>query len=618
MLERDWDSDRVDSALPRDLGIHSAIPTAAGNDDLPEYVERDFDFKLRTALSANLPQRGSFVVLIGGSSTGKTRSLYEAIYDLVPDWRLSLPTAAADLLALRNAPPTRTVFWLDELQRYLGSDPPLTPECILALEREGNLVVGTLWPDQYARWTVAGGETQQLVKRAVPISVPDDLTATELDKANEAADRDGRIRSALDTRDSGMTQALAGGPSLVMRWEQPATPYTRAIITAAADAHRLGVQSPLNEDLLGEAMYGYLRPHQRAQPRSYQMAQALPHAIEPLYGDVSALYEVDDGRPGTHAGFTVADYLAQHLRRERRTRTVPASTWRALAAQLRRAEDLWSLADSALARLRLGYAELALNRLVHEFGDGRAAAELADLLIRQDRLDEAATALRHQLNSGRRDRVVEKKLGHVAELRERVADVRPPAGPRTPDFPEEVAELLADVGVCDALRRRASGGDVLAAEKLVEHLADRGCVRELRDRAEQDDPLAAEKLADLYAAWGDEDLLVALADAGHRAAELRLSKMHRISSRGENARWEIAARREAVDEGRPEAAVELCTLLFELRDEDNLRAEVDAGTSGAADRLIALYTAQGHESLSLLRAFGLDADGQLVTPKPHP
>src|SRR5688500_17776291 len=79
------DRPRVDLELPRDLGIHSVIPLSGDDDDLPTYVEREFDSQLRIALAANLPSRGSFVVMVGGSSTGKTRSLYEAIYELVPE-----------------------------------------------------------------------------------------------------------------------------------------------------------------------------------------------------------------------------------------------------------------------------------------------------------------------------------------------------------------------------------------------------------------------------------------------------------------------------------------------------------------------------------------------------
>ena len=130
--------------------------------------------------------------------------------------------------------------------------------------------------------------------------------------------------------------------------------------------------------------------------------------------------------------------------------------------------------------------------------------------------------------------------------------------------------------------------------------------------------MAAEALADLYAAWGEVDLLRDRANAGDRAADLRLGKMTRLAARRAGATNEIDGLRTAVDEGRPEASLQLCTLLFELRDERNLKAELNAGTTGAAERLIALYTAQDHPSLIRLRAFGLDADGQLVTPEQTP
>jgi hypothetical protein len=609
---------RVDMAIPRELGIHSAAPMVGSDDDLPTYVEREFDFQLRTALATNLPDRGSFVVMVGGSSTGKTRSLYEAIYQLVPEWGLVQPADASTLLDVKNAPPRETVFWLDELQQYLGGHPPLTAECVRALVRHGNLVVGTLWPDQYAKWTAGRDDVHLLVKSAFVIPVPDALNADELSKAEVIAEQDERIRDALDAREVGLTQVLAGGPRLVMCWEQPANAYAKAMITAAADAHRLGVQSPLSEDVLTGAMFGYLKAHQRVRSADYWLSAALPHATEPLYGDVSPLFPVDDGRAGTLAGYTIADYLAQHVRRKRRTEPVPHHAWQALVTKLHRPEDLRRLVASAAARLRFCYAERALTRLVDEFDDGRAAAELVDLLVRQDRLAEAVDVLHRQLQAHPHDRLAVRKLAHVQELWQRVDEVRPPAGRRTRDIPAAVADILADGGVCDELRREAEAGDTIAAERLIERLVERGCLHEIRDRAERGEVRAAEALADLYLAWGEVELLRDRADAGDRAAGLRLAKIHRLSARRAAAMYEIAELRAAVDEGRPEAALQLCTLLFELRDEKNLKAELNAGTTGAAERLIALYTAQEHRSLIRLRAFGLDADGQLVTPEQTP
>ncbi|MEU4157852.1 hypothetical protein [Actinoplanes sp. NPDC026670] len=607
------DRPRVDLAVPRELGIHSAVPVVDGDDDLPAYVKRDFDSRLRIALATNLPARGSFVVMVGGSSTGKTRSLYEAIYELVPEWDLAQPADAAELLEVKNAPPHGTVFWLDELQQFLGAHPPLTSECIRALVRHGNLVVGTLWPDQYAKWTAGRDDVHLLVKSAFVIPVPDALNAVELSIAEDVARCDSRIRDALEASEAGLTQVLAGGPRLVMCWEQPPNVYAKAMITAAADAHRLGVQSPLSKALLADAMYGYLRGHHRVPTADHWLAEALPYATQPLYGDVSPLFPADDGRAGTLAGYTIADYLAQHVRRKRRTEPLPHEAWEALVTGLRRPEDLRRLATAASARLRYRYAEKALTRLVQEFGHGKAAAELVDLLVRQDRLDDAAEILRQRLLADPQDRFATRKLMHVQDLAQRADQIRTPGRTRTGGLPGAVAGLLADGGVCDDLRREADAGDAIATEKLIERLADRGHLREIRDRADRGEPRAAEALADLYAGWGDAELLRQRAERGERAAELRLSKLRRTAPRSEGSALEIAGLRAKVDDGSHEAALQLCTLLFELRDEDNLRAELNAGTAGAGDRLIALYTAQEHPSLISLRAYGLDAAGALVT-----
>ncbi|WP_203754929.1 hypothetical protein [Actinoplanes cyaneus] len=612
------DRPRVDLAVPRELGIHSAAPILDGDDELPAYVKRDFDSRLRIALATNLPVRGSFVVMVGGSSSGKTRSLYEAIYELVPEWDLLQPADAAELLEAKNAPPRETVFWLDELQQFLGAHPPLTSECIRALVRRGNLVVGTLWPDQYAKWTAGREDVHLLVKSAFVIPVPDALNAEERSTAEDVAKRDSRIRDALDAREAGLTQVLAGGPRLVMCWEQPPTAYAKAMITVAADAHRLGVQSPLSTALLTEAMYGYLKKHQRVPTVDHWLTEALPHATQPLYGDVRPLYEVDDGRAGTSAGYTIADYLAQHVRRKRRTEPLPHEAWQALVTGLRRPEDLRRLAAAASARLRYRYAEKALTRLAEEFGDGRAAAELVDLLVRQDRLDTALEVLRLRLHADPRDLIATRKLAQVQDLVWRVDQMRPAGRTRSAGLDPVVAEFLADGGVCDGLRRDADAGDAIAAEHLIERLVDRGHLDEIRDRADRGEPRAAEALADLYAGWGEVDRLLERAERGERAAELRLSKLRRATTRGESPESEIAGLRAEVDEGSHEAALRLCTLLFELRDEANLRAELNAGTAGAADRLLALHTALGHSALIPLRAYGLDAVGALVTQPSMP
>ena len=71
------------------------------------------------------------------------------------------------------------------------------------------------------------------------------LSTAEYRRAQELAAGDGRISEALDNADAGVTQVLAAGPELVRWWEQAANSYGQAVITAAIDARRLGVETPV-------------------------------------------------------------------------------------------------------------------------------------------------------------------------------------------------------------------------------------------------------------------------------------------------------------------------------------------------------------------------------------
>lgn len=114
----DFRSD-VRLTLDRGLGIHPALDTGGASDRfglLPDYVPRDHDAHLMAVVDAARAGRSGVAVLVGGSSTGKTRALWEAV-DALPDgWRLwhpLTPTAPeAALAALADIAP-KTVVWLN-------------------------------------------------------------------------------------------------------------------------------------------------------------------------------------------------------------------------------------------------------------------------------------------------------------------------------------------------------------------------------------------------------------------------------------------------------------------------------------------------------------------------
>jgi hypothetical protein len=110
---------------------------------LPAYVPREHDTELASVVRAAADGRSGIAVLVGGSSTGKTRACWEALALLRgrPEaWRLWHPIdPSRPDAALRELPGIgpRTVVWLNEAQFYLdvtdgGSDPHAQARELLA------------------------------------------------------------------------------------------------------------------------------------------------------------------------------------------------------------------------------------------------------------------------------------------------------------------------------------------------------------------------------------------------------------------------------------------------------------------------------------------------------
>jgi hypothetical protein len=607
---------RFDEASPRELGVHPAISIGGGADGLPSYVPRDYDDHLRGLIAQGVEQ-GCFVILMGGSSCGKTRSLYEAVRSTVPDWWLVQPAKTQEIHDLLEMPVERTVLWLDELHRYLGADPPLRKADIVALVRGGMIVVGTVWPTHYfARKTFQSDdhdvhvEDRLLLEFAKLITVPDRLTTSERRRASQLAVEDRRIETALAVSDTGFAQVLAAGPDLVNLWEQAPDPYCRAIISAAADARRLGVQSPLSAEALTEAMAGYLSPAQRVVPPASWLDRALRHATSELHGAVSALTPVAGEQAGSLEGYVVADYLTQHIGHVRRTACVPHSLWNVLVTGVRDPDDLRRLASAALARLRYGHAEQALRKLL-EANDRAAAAELVTLLRRQDRLGEAIALTDSWLTGQPADKRIRELRAELVCLQGKAEHVRRHLEDDS-RAAELLAELLADGGRADGLRTLAAAGDAVAAEDLVELLAERGCLDELRELADSGQRFAADRLAELLASLGRTDELQRRAAAGDPAAVLRIDRLVERAAEVEAADVDLAQLQAAADRGDEEYAAELTALLFDAGDQTALLGEINAGTHLAVERYIALLTADpsvGRSELWQIRSFGLRADG---------
>lgn len=607
---------RVRDARPRTLGVHAAICVDGAVGEMPTYVPRDFDAELRAALQVAASD-GGFVLLVGPSSVGKTRSLFEAIAAVLPDWWLLQPVSGSAMYDLLPTPPLRTVIWLDEVQRFLDKADRPTVGLMAQLLRAGLVVAGTIWPDQYDVRTLPGhlsgpdyAEGCALLDLARVVVVPSRFTPAEYRRAAELSRDEPRLTVAIRAGKPRITQILAAGPDLVRRWEYAGDPCGAAVITAAVDARRLGVESPITVEYLRRAVPGYLTVEQQADAPTDWLEQALAYARKKVKNAASAIIPDSGGSMGRTAGYLAADYLLQHSLVSRRAAVLPDAAWQALVQLVDHPQDVQRLARSADARCRYTYA-IAFYRKLADSGDEGAARRLADLLAPRDQ--------KQALNALRPFAAVPYVAGKQTALMIAAGDVdglRVAAGQGDVVAGCQLLGVLAD-GNLELLRANAARGDKLAAAWLHDHDADEQHLERLHQRAAAGDRLARGRLAEILAERGQFALAVqALTDTADNVSGNRVSRDHLADLIARNGEiGQAQARTDAdgdaakaaihpigirgghlalrvsgvlVDQGSPDLAIRV------------MQAHADAFVETADDYLIDLLVACGR--IDLLRA----------------
>ncbi|MFE0652489.1 hypothetical protein ACFVZH_28310 [Streptomyces sp. NPDC059534] len=464
----------VTDPFTSDLEVHRAIRSpVAGLPALPAYVPREHDRALAEAVAHAANGTSRIVVLVGGSSTGKTRACWEALHPLRArdePWRLWHPldpTRPDAALAGLNDLAPYTVVWLNEAQFYLTPDAvgervAAGLRTLLHNQPGPVLVLATLWPDQWDTLTTRAvpdrhAQTRELLD-GHSIRVPDAFSGVDLATLADTAGRDPRLReAATHARDGRIAQYLAGGPALLDRYEN-APPATRALIDTAIDALRLGAGPHIPLTWLTEAAPGYLTDSEWNQTDDDWVEQALDYITTPCHGTPGILLPVKTGTnrnqraTGPAAGhgpgasgpsYRLADYLHHHGRRHRAETIPPIAFWTAGADHAHPA-DLTVLGNAAMARgLFRDAAQLRKRATAH--GDPHAAAALVDHMHRLSPADHrpAQYAAAH-VSLDDVSAVVE--LLNVLERRgagEQAAALAQRAATQTPlDNPRAVAGLL--------------------------------------------------------------------------------------------------------------------------------------------------------------------------------
>ncbi|MEV0584571.1 hypothetical protein [Nonomuraea sp. NPDC050310] len=381
---------------------------------LPPYISREHDRRLRdVVLAAAEGSVSRIAVLVGGSSTGKTRACWQALEvlrDRPEPWRVWHPIdpgrPGAAVARLRQVAPY-TVVWLNEAQFYLAPDQlgeqvaSGLRELLRDTRRGPVLVLATLWPQYWDALTTrpeAGAPDPHAQARELltghMIAVPDAFTRPDLQAMTDRAKGDPRLAEASEhAADGQITQYLAGAPVLLDRYTQ-ASPVTKALITAAMDARRLGAGPHLPLVWLSEAAPGYLTDTQWQQTGQDWLQQALDYAATPCNGIPGILAPIKTGTPRNRRNrratppaaapappangvlYRLADYLDQYGRHHRAGHIPPIDFWTAAARHAHPA-DLTALGQEARDR---GLYRDAAQLLKHATTHGYPGA--AALLLR--------------------------------------------------------------------------------------------------------------------------------------------------------------------------------------------------------------------------------------------
>ncbi|MFI6250486.1 tetratricopeptide repeat protein [Streptomyces sp. NPDC051016] len=566
------------------LGVHPAISGTAVEHRhqefvLPRYVARTHDARLREHLRAAVGAGAAplLVKVVGESCTGKTRTALEAVRAVVPDtFELVFPADASGLAALlaAGAPAPGTVLWLDEAQIHLAG--PLGEDIAAALLRrldaDGPLIViATLWPVHHQALTATPATNspdphhlvRRLLAQARSIDVPDTF-ADDFHSVRHLSARDRSLSTVVELG-STVTQNLAAGPDLVRHFEQPSGRHGRhgrALVAAAMDARRLGVESPLPLRFLRAAAPGYLTDAERAQADTDWFTDAFDYS-RTLIKQV-AVSLPDMPRPtgmGALPGVVgLADYLQQHGRRTRRAMCPPAAFWEAALAHFGQGDDLFRLGFAARLRHRLQWAH-RLYRRAAEVGSAPALSHLAD---------------------GSADPQVAERLYHEAFVAGDTSALL-----RLGLLRENVHDAA---GAADLYRQAITAGDA----------AGYAFLGGMYERA--DDLKEAESLYQRAVEQGANGCLASLArlheNAGNRSAAIRLyrqavnagatgdliflARIHRESGEHEAAE---ACYQEAIDAGAGDILIQLTDIYLRLGDEEGaaalIRRAAEAGVLGA-------------------------------------
>jgi preprotein translocase subunit SecA len=392
---------------------------AAGADRPPPYVRRTRDQCLDQVLG-----KSSFVLVIGPSKAGKSRSAAEAMRRNFGNRRLVIPAKQESLGVLleQEFNFSDSVVWLDNLEDRLN------PEAAEALgkllgEIKRNAKQATILATMRSRpledhmRSGGGGSLEwRVLQRAVQVDFDRMLNADEREAAHRAF-HDARLDEALQRY--GLAEYLAAGPEAVtlLRTGATTSPAGRAAVLAAVDWYRVGLARPVPKPTLERLYPAYLGDDDRVGPEAANRSEAFENGLKWAKAQIeetSALLTEEAG------GLVPFAYLLDYVEDESQG-PIPAGTWDAALNAAKDPSEALAIGQAALSRDEFDFAERGLRPAAADRDSpiaGPAAFSLGTLYEKRDQTNKAVGWYEKAADAGHAGAMY--RLGELAEQRDPV------------------------------------------------------------------------------------------------------------------------------------------------------------------------------------------------------
>jgi TPR repeat protein len=349
----------VKATVHPSIPLQMSEPSAGLSDELPTYIERDADAELRDGLADN---RSVFLVLVGPSTAGKTRTALHLMAHELGDWRLFSPSSGKQVTDYVTAGGdlSRVVVWLDDLFDFLLGPNALSVAAIndVLQAPQRTVIIGAITQKRFEQMTVRpmGREdlhsvAPHILRLGRRIDLDAVFSAEELDRAAKLG-TDPRVAEAVAYGESRPTEYLAAVPELRTKWktgidaERGATAAAARVVAAATLCRIAGQPNPVPTRMMRDAALSLLTSKLKASVGVDWFDHAVTWACDPVRGEVSLLTATAD-EPGGADGYYVHEALAQFILSSHRRRIWQVTT------------EIWTIVTqqcSADVAAHVGYA----------------------------------------------------------------------------------------------------------------------------------------------------------------------------------------------------------------------------------------------------------------------